>query len=432
MRVGDLAVRASFQVSFASLPASAKPDSIAPADAFRMLGLWQGPSISSEAAAALFGTPGNLAEDALEILVDAHLLESTSPDRYKFHDLLRVYSSERAMADLSGQVRGAAIGRLLIWYMRTADAAATAVLPYRYNVPLEPTDADPRPLEFVGAEDALAWYDSERANVIAATRQASAAGMHDIAWRLPAPLFIVFNSRHNWVDCISTHRIALESARQAGNRQGEAWILNNLGDALGITHQSEGIGYLEQALAIRHEVGDRMGEAQAANNLADAYEHLGRMDEAIDLLQRALDVNREANYRYGEGVALSNLGAALLELDRVEDAIDSLQQARRAFAEVGYLDGEGYAMHILGECYLCLGDDEEALDCLRQSLASHQAAGNRDRQAVTLRTLGSVQARSGLAQQARESRAQAAAIFDELGETARAAEVRAEQATSDI
>ena len=57
LRVGDLAVRASFQVSFASLPASAQPDGIALADAFRLLGLWHGPSISSAAAAALFGTP---------------------------------------------------------------------------------------------------------------------------------------------------------------------------------------------------------------------------------------------------------------------------------------------------------------------------------------------------------------------------------------
>jgi hypothetical protein len=49
-------------------------------------------------------------------------------------------------------------------------------------------------------------------------------------------------------------------------------VLNNLGEALGITHDSEGIGLLEQALAIRREIGDRRGEAQAANNLADAYQ----------------------------------------------------------------------------------------------------------------------------------------------------------------
>ena len=433
MSVGDLAVRASFQVSFASLPAAVHPDGIAPADAFRLLGLWHGPSISPAAAAALFGVLEYPAGDALEVLVDAHLLESKAPDRYQFHDLLRVYSSERAAADLPEPDREAAIRRLLTWYMQTADAAATAVLPQRYNMPLgDVDDAGQPPLSFAGAEDALGWYDSERVNVVAATRQASAGGMHDIAWRLPAPLFIVFNSRHNWLDCIGTHSIALQSARRAGNRQGEAWVLNNLGDALCRTGDSEGIAHLEQALAIRHEIGDQRGEAQAANNLADAYEHLGRMDETIGLLRRALELNRDIGYRYGEGVGLSNLGAALLGVSRVDDAIDSLQQARRVFAEVGYTDGEGYAMHILGECYVSLGQDSEALECLRQSLNSHQAAGNRDRQAVTLRLLASVQARNGLPEQARESWTRAAAIFDDLGDGVQAAEVRAEQAESGI
>jgi DNA-binding SARP family transcriptional activator/Tfp pilus assembly protein PilF len=432
LRVGDLAVRASFQVSFASLPASADGKGIDPAHAFRLLGLWQGPTISSAAAAALFGTQEYLAADALETLVDAHLLESKAPDRYKFHDLLGVYSSERAMADLSGPDRDAATGRLLGWYLHTADAAATAVLPHRYNMPLDRAEPGQPPLSFSGAEQALGWYDSERANLVAATRQASSGNLHEIAWRLPAPLFGIFNTRHNWVDCISTHRIALESARRAGNRQGEAWVLNNLGEALGITHDNEGIGLLEQALAIRHEIGDRRGEAQAANNLADAYQRLGRMDEALDLLRRALDLNREVGYRYGEGIALGNLGSTLLDLDRAEEALDYLQQARRTFAEIEYLDGVGYVLHILGRCYSSLGRDADADACLRQALTSHQATGNRHRQAATLRSLGTAQNRAGQVAEARESWAQAAAIFDDLGDSTQAANIRAEQATSAI
>jgi DNA-binding SARP family transcriptional activator len=430
LSVGDLAVRASFQVSFATLPASVQPDGIAPADAFCLLGLWAGPSISSAAAAALFGTREYLAAAALEALVDARLLESTSSDRYKFHDLLRVYSSERAVADLSEQARGEAIGRLLRWYMRTSDAAATAVAPDRYNVPLEPAKrggADPAPLTFTMAGDALSWYDSERVNLVAATRQASECGLHEVAWRLPAPLFVVFQSRNNWVDCISTHRIALDSARRLGNRQGEAWVLNNLGYALGIAGDSDSIGCLEQALSIRREIGDRIGEAQAANNLADAYRALGKRQEALELLLRALDLNREVGYRLGEGVDLVNLGDVLFGLDRAHEAIDYLQQARRTFAEIDHADGTGYALHWLGACFASLGRDAEALDCLRQALASHQIAGNRYRQAVTLRSLGRTQARCGLVAEAEESRARSAAIFDDLGDRAQAAEIRAEQ-----
>jgi DNA-binding SARP family transcriptional activator len=425
LKVGDMAVRASFQVSFTSLPASDQPDGIAPADAFRMLGVWHGPSISSEAAAALFGTPEHLAEDALEVLVDAHLLESTAPGRYKFHDLLRVYSSERAGADLSGPDRDAALGRLLGWYMRTADAAGAAVSPrYRYTMPLDTSDHDVPPVAFPGAREALAWYDSERANVLAATREAAASGRHDIAWRLPVPLFLVFDSRGGWADCIATHRVALDSARQVGNRQGEAWVLNNLGLALGATRDSEGISCLERSLALRHEIGDRAGEAQAAGNLADTYTRVGRPEEAIELFGRARDLNRAVGNSYGEGVAQTNLGDALLDLGRAEEAVGPLEQARITFAEIPYLDGVGYACYNLGRCYQSLGRGQQALDCLQQALSSHRASGSRHRQAVTLRALGAAQAENGQAAEARRSWTEAAAIFDELGDQTQAAQVR--------
>jgi len=430
LKAGDQAVRASYQVSFASLAADAPPGGIAPADAFRMLGLWHGPSISSAAAAALFGTPEHLASDALETLVDTHLLESTSPDRYKFHDLLRVYSSERAVADLSSSDRDAAVGRLLEWYMRTADAAAAVVSPHSYRLPLDDSAPDSAPLAFADVEDALGWYDSERANVVAATRQASACGLHEIAWRLPTPLFTVFNRRGNWADCITTHRIALESARHVGTRQGEGWVLNNLGEALEFAGLKEGTGHLERALEIRHEIGDRWGEAQSSNNLADAYVAAGRMDEAFQLMRRARDLNREVGVRYGEGVALNNLGEALLNIDRPQEAVESLMQARRTFAEANSLHGEGYALHNLGRCYLALGRNADALDCLRQALTVHVATGDRHRQAFTLRFLGVAQSRAGLAAEARESWTQAAAIFHDLGDAPRAAEVRAEQDAS--
>ena len=431
MRAGDLAVRASFEVSFTSLPLSTDKQGIDPALAFRLLGLWPGPSISAAAAAALFGVPEYSAEDALEVLVDTHLLESVTTDRYRFHDLLRVYAAERAEADLPAAERDAAVTRLLTWYMRTADAAATAVSPHRYNIPLEPA-ADSAPLAFADVDDALAWYDSERANLVAATRQAAGSGRDEVAWRLPAPLFTMFNRRGNWADCIATHRVALESARRAGHRPGEAWVLNNLGEALGFTRETEGIAHLEQALMIRREIGDRKGEAQTANNLADAYVILDRKDEALDLLRRALELNRETGNQYGEGVALNNLGEAFLDLGRTEEAIDCFHRANRTFAEIKVPHGVGYALHNVGRSYLSLGRDAEALEHLWQALAVHRATGDRHREAFTLRFLGVAQSRAGRPAEAEVSWAQAAAIFDDLGDHAQADEIRAGRAESDI
>jgi DNA-binding SARP family transcriptional activator len=431
LQAGDLAVRASFQVSYASLPAGRRPDAVAPADAFRLLGLWPGPSVSVAAAAALFGVPEQLAEDALESLVDAYLLESTAPGRYKFHDLLRVYSAERAMAELSEPARDAAVGRLLSWYLRTADAAGAAVSPrYRYNLPLPLSAPAVQPLAFSSAADALAWYDGERANVLAATGQAAARGQHDIAWRLPVPLLNIFDSRGAWADCIAVHRVALASARQAQSRAGEAWVLNNLGLALGAVRDSEGIGCLERSLQLRHEIGDRAGEAQAAGNLADARARLGQPAEAVELFGRARDLNHDVGNRYGEGVAQTNLGAALLDLGQAAEAAGPLKQARVTFDEISYPDGVGYALYHLGRCWQALGRGQDALACLQQALSSHQVSGNRHRQAVTLRALGSVQASHGLAAAARHSWTEAAVIFGELGDTTQAAQVRADMAAS--
>jgi DNA-binding SARP family transcriptional activator/Tfp pilus assembly protein PilF len=427
LTAGDLAVRASFEVSFASLPAP--PRGISPAGAFRLLGLWHGPTISTVAAAALFGCTEDDAADALELLVDAHLLESVAPDRYKFHDLLRVYASERAVADLPEERRNAETARLLEWYMRTAENAGQVVTPHAYTIPLDPPHDAPPALMFAGPDDALAWYDSERTNIPAATRQAAASGMHDIAWRLPAPLFRIFHARGNWADCIVTHRIAVDSARNAANRHGEAWVLNNLGYALGRTgDDADGIACLQRALAIRQEIGDRPGEAQTANNLGDLYQLAGRHEEGLEMLHRAVELNRQIGRRRGEGIALNNLGDELLGLGRAEEAADWLQQAFTTFSELEDADGLGYALYNLGRCHFLLGDDKAAVVSFQQALASHQSTGHLQQQARTLSFLGRAQARLGDSAEAKQSMARSAMIYDNLGDSVHAAEVRAEAA----
>ena len=227
MRAGDLAVRASFEVSFTSLPPSTDKQGIDPARAFCLLGLWQGPSISSAAAAALFGVPEYSAAG-----------RPGGPGRHPpagigGHGPVPVPRPAPGLRRRTGRrrpVRGRA-GRRAHPPAHLVHAHRRRRRHRRRAAPLQhpagrPTGDDVPPLGFATAEEALAWYDSERANLVAATRQAAASGWHEIAWRLPAPLFSIFNSRGNWADCIATSRIALESARQAGNRQGEAWILN--------------------------------------------------------------------------------------------------------------------------------------------------------------------------------------------------------------
>jgi tetratricopeptide (TPR) repeat protein len=426
LKVGDLAVRASFEVSFASLPESVTPGGVALGHTFRTLGQWQAPSIGLSAAAALLGEPEAEVADALEFLVDTHLLESPAPDQYRFHDLLRVYAAERGMADEPKEALTDATCRLAEWYLHTAGSADSVVTPWREHVSLGPVVTGIRPLAFASPEQALQWCEVERENLVPATRQAAAYGCHEVAWKLPVVLLGCFDLLSYRTEWLQTHLIALDSARQAGDRPGEAWVLNDLGMVYSQQGMPEAIGYFEQSLAIRRDLGDVRGEAITVNNLADTYIRLGRVADGLDQLESAPEVQRKAGYRYGEGVALNNLGEAYLALGRTAEAVECLQEARDVFVETSAPHGEDYALHNLARAFLDLGRPEDAVECFQQALAIRRAVGDRHSQALTHMFLGRAQRQVGDLRAARESWTSALAIFDEMGDEAQSAEVSAE------
>jgi DNA-binding SARP family transcriptional activator/tetratricopeptide (TPR) repeat protein len=422
---GDLAIRACFQVSFDALPRSGRPDGVDPAHAFRLLGVWQGPSIGLPAAAAMIGRPGGPVADALEVLIDANLVDSPAPDRYRFHDLLRAYAEERARAQEPAAAIDEAVRRVLTWYLLTTDAAASAVSPYRNPVPLGPPDPGSEPLAFGTADEALRWCEVERANLVAATRQAAAQGWHDIAWKLPVAAMSCFELHGYRAEWITTHQIALRSAREAGDRLGEARALNNLGIVLGQQRTDGAVGYFEQALAIHRELGDRRGQAQAANNLAFSYRFLGRYEDAVAAQLAALKLQRADGRRYGEGIALCNLGEAYLDLGRQDEAIARSTEALAVAREIGSARLEGYARYNIGRAYTELGATTEAIGLLDQALAVHVAAGDKNGEAQDLQQIGTAYARAERPDKAREAWTRAWGIFESVGDDRQAAELRA-------
>jgi DNA-binding SARP family transcriptional activator len=429
LRVGNLAVRASFEVSFASLPGASQPGGIDPARAFRLLGVWPGPSIGLAAAAALLGRPESAVADAAEVLIDAHLLDSPVPDVYRFHDLLRVYAADRAREQETEDDRRDAVVRVLTWYLHSMEAAARVISPQHTRVPLDLPPAGVRPLEFSSLDDALAWCEAERARLVAAVRLAAESGLHQIAWKLPAAAMSFFYRRSHWTNWVTTHEIGLASARQVGDKLAEAWMLNNLGMAYGQQRMEESVACFEQALALYQELGDGQGEARAATNVAKAYFDLGRFGEALAAGQRSLGIQRQFGKRYGEGITLDNLGCAYRELAEYDEAIDCLQQALAIFRELGDRDAEADSLSDLGAAYLSQGGMGQAVASLREALVIQRDIGDRHGQARTLQRLGLTQQRAGNAGEARELLFDALHLLDELGDHARAAQVRANLVT---
>lgn len=426
LKTGDLAVRACFEVSFTSLPRQPGSDAVDPAHAFRLLGTWQGSSIGLPAAAALIGQDDGSVADALEVLVDAQLLQSPAPDRYRFHDLLKAYAADRARREETADVRDEAIRRVLAWYLHTVDSVAHMVSPHRYQFELAAPGLGGEPLSFQSLNQALNWCEVERMNLVAATRQAAAAGLHEVAWQLPVAAVAFFNRRTYWADWVETNQIALASVRQLGDQRGEALVLNCLGTAYLRRRMAEATEYFEPALAIRRQIGDLPGEVQTATSLADTYLLLQRYDEALELLKRAVEIQRQAANPYSEGVVLNNLGETYLALGRVAEAVDSLEHARDIFREIDDSRGEGYALNNLGQAYLALGRVADAIAFLEQALNLRHAVGDRLEEAETLRPLVGAYRAENAPEQAAECFRQALLIFDELDETKQAAALRAQ------
>ena len=420
LKIGDLEVRSSFRVSYDSL---SKPRrGLDPARAFRLLSLWQGESISIQAAAALLGQTNDEVAETLEGLVDVNLLESPAADWYRFHDLLKVYAMERAQAEEPEAARDEAVSGLLWWYLDTAQAAADTVSPQRYQVPREPTTPAYPPLAFDSMEAALAWYDDERTNIVAATRQAAAIGLHEVASRLPSTLFPMFNRRNNWADCVTTHRMAAESAAKTGDRLVEAWALSQIGYALVKLRDPEAFGHLERALAVRQELGDTRGEAQTAIMLGGGYLKMrGAGEDALRYMRRAVALLEPMGASPLRSTALINLGEVYRELDDLDAAAECYLQALEIGREFGGLT-EGYALFNLGLVYMRQRRLDEAIARFEEALPKHRASGALDGAALTLQGLGTAQAETGRRADARSSLTEALRIFEQIGYQVEAAE----------
>ena len=409
LQLGDLEVRAGFQVSYDSLHGGRV------ARVFRLLGLWQGQRISLTAAAALTGDRTEDVAYALETLVDANLLESPEPDWYQLHDLLRLFAAERAQAEETREACLGAVTRLLQWYPATAAAAANVLSPHRYRIP---DDEPPAPSLWLSSpNDALAWYDHEHANLIIAIRQAAAAGLHDAAWRLATALFPLFIRRYNWTDCITAHRIAVSSARAAGSRPGEAWALHHLGAGLARLGDADAFRCLQEAFALRREMRDTGGEGRTAIALIEAHYWIHGPQVAYDHSLRCLGLLRKAGDPVLLGTGLSNHGEICRDLGKVDEATECLQEALGILTAIGGGNARGHVTENLGHIHLESGRLPEAIASLSEAHRFHLASGDLMGQATALRYLGEAQHGVGETDQARESLQAALAVFRTLKAT---------------
>ena len=401
-----LAVRASFELSYRRLP----PDQ---ARLFRLLSLNPTPQFSLDAIAALSGAPAQQARQTAVKLAQAHLTEPVTEQRWRMHDLMRLYSTELTTRPTDGtnqdgqDDRAGALGRLLDHYRNTVDAA---------DGHLRALPGQPVPERFQGRTDALAWLEAEHANLVTAVTL-TATTHPRTAITLAACLAVFLNQRRHFNDAITTAHHALTAARHLDDQLSEGVALNNLGLALAeVRRFEEAVTAHTQAVDIFRESADRHREGTALNNLGNALQEVRRFEEAVAAHTQAVDIFRESADRHREGTALNNLGNALQEVRRFEEAVAAHTQAGDIFRESGDRHGEGMALGNLGLALAGVGRFEEAVAAHTQAGDIFRESGDRHGEGMALGNLGLALQEVRRFEEAVAAHTQAGDIFRESGD----------------
>jgi tetratricopeptide (TPR) repeat protein len=402
------AVRAAFSWSYRALPDDA-------ARMFRLLGLHPGPELGIEAAAALAGVTTCHARPVLETLTSMHLLEEVSRDRYRFHDLIRVYAVECAGADEASAACERALRRVLDWYLRHADAADRVMMPQRRHIPLTVSAQGIDAVEFPSPAAALQWCETERTNLVAATVRAAETGHHDVAWRLPFVLWSYFTVRKRWSDWIDTHRLGLAAAGTSGDRFGEALLFTSLANAYrDLRRFDEATELFHRAIGVARELGEAWVEAAALNLLGMVHRDRRRLDAAVSCGERSLAIFNAIDDPWGKAWAYHNLGESCSVLRRYDDAVAYCRQALALFRRVDDAWGESWSLSLLAQTHRGRGQLGHATTYATQALAAFRALGDHLGEGMALYTLGKIQHDGGQIDAARESWHLALAILDRL------------------
>ncbi|GAA2159206.1 tetratricopeptide repeat protein [Actinomadura napierensis] len=402
-------------------------------EAFRVLGLVAGPDFTPTALAALQDRTVDEARECLEGLRQAYLVHDVAPGRYRMHDLLRDFARDRGLAEDADSDRLAAQRRLLAGYLADARAAGDALAGRRRPVVHQGRQADgargrPSAGEDAGAERAvaLAWFEAERRDLVAAVHQAARLGLHRTCWELADALFDFQEFRRYSEDNIAVHQAGLHAARTEEDWAAAAVMLHNLA----VAHFEAGgsvqaIGYGEDARrAFRTvEPPDRYGEAATLATLADLHVALGRYLTAIEHARRSLDVHLELDDLGGLAKDHDTLARARLGIGDYETALNHAGEALKVRRRIGDQPGVAETLLTLAQVHRRLGNVHEAVSHALEALYIRQEMADGHGAAQALTELARMNASLGLREMALRDAEQALRTYQALG--ARHGEARA-------
>ena len=390
-----LELRSSIGLSYRSLPDRAKR-------LFRLCSLIQAPDFPCWTAAILLDAAQPDAEEMLERLVDARMLDTVPGPprriRYRFSDLMRIYAQERLAETETEAEQQEALTRVLGAWLSLAERAHRKEYGGDYTI-LHGKAPRRHLTEWTGedlVDDPMEWLESERAALVAAVRQAAGWGMAELCWDLALTSVSLFEVKGYLDDWRETAELAYDVCAQAENRTGCAAMLY----ALGTLHMfqkrlTEAEERFASALEIFTAEGNVHGQALVLRNAALVDRLRGNFEAMLGKHEDALAKMRTVGDVIGEANILRSLAKFQLDEGDVEEARGLLSQALALCQEAGYLRGEAQVTARFAEVYLRTGQTLLAKQTLHRALRTVREIGDRIGEAHVLYGLAVVRRREG-------------------------------------
>ncbi|MFJ2633154.1 BTAD domain-containing putative transcriptional regulator [Streptomyces sp. NPDC087422] len=391
---GEMQVRASISLTYDSLPDDARL-------LFRRLALLDVPNFAAWVGSPLLQVDVLRAQEALEVLAEAYLIDATPGPgghvRYSFHDIMRPFAQER-LAEESSEERLGALERWLGALLSLTGEAHRREYAGGYLERRSSAERWRLPDRLVERllSDPLAWYEQERTSIVAAVRQASAAGLVEHCWDLAlssVTLFEAYSYFGNWRE---THEIALKAACRAGDQHGEAAMRYSLG-SLHMFEQSTdpAMRQFERAHTLYHELGDEHGAALVLRNMAYLDRLTGDIASAQERWEEALGVFQVTGDRIAEAHVLHNMAQVHVDCGETATALRLLERAEAICHEVGNRRVTAQVQNRLGALHLRVGRLDDAHVAYTRVLDSVRVTGDKVGECYALLGLATVDLRRG-------------------------------------
>ncbi|MEV4057244.1 BTAD domain-containing putative transcriptional regulator [Amycolatopsis sp. NPDC049688] len=414
LTLGDLEVRGSFALSYDDLDDRERT-------ALRRLGLLDVSSFGAWVVAPLLDCDAHEAEELVERLVDAQLLDVSTVDddggalRYRIHDLTRAFARERGEAEETADEIRASAGRAAECWLGLVELAGR-------RAPHVP-DGDSLLARYLTTDrideilaEPEAWFDAEQTGLVGVVERVSGLDLTDVATRLAAALCSsVFAVRNLFGQWWRTHNAALAAARRTGDRTGEARLLSGLG---WLRYEQdrfdESIAYHEQALAACELDGDRRGQALSRLDLSVVQCEYGQFAQARHSLDLALPVLRELGEKQAEIQALHGLGRVRTEQGELDEALVAAELAVAGYTASGDHSSRALALRSVSLVHRAAGRLAEAARCSQEAVDLLRTADDPLMSAYAVQALAKVRIRQGRGEEVREAMLECLATCHEM------------------